>query len=220
MSGQVLQFDPAAHKVVDVLLPWYVNGTLEGDELAFVQTHLGRCASCQREVEWLRELNAACIAGEADPEASRALRQLRGKLEQPRNKSSAQSWALNLSNRIWNRLRPWSGWVIATELAGIIALGIWWLPTPDAPALYRTLGASDAKTLTSGNLVVVFDPTTTEADLRRILRDAGARIVDGPTQANAYVLEVPPQRKDQAMQALRSERAAVLVEQLGPQGAR
>ena len=27
MTGRVLQFDPAAHKVADVLLPWLVNGT-------------------------------------------------------------------------------------------------------------------------------------------------------------------------------------------------
>jgi outer membrane lipopolysaccharide assembly protein LptE/RlpB len=65
--------------------------------------------------------------------------------------------------------------------------------------------------------VVVADPTTTEAELRRILRAAGARIVDGPTQANAYVLEVPAQRQEQAMRALRAEHALVLVERLGPQ---
>jgi hypothetical protein len=68
--------------------------------------------------------------------------------------------------------------------------------------------------------VVVFDPATPDADLRRILRDEGARIVDGPTQANAYVLDVPAQRRDQALQDLRAQRAAVMVEQLGPQGSR
>jgi len=41
MSGRVLPFDPPAHKVADVLLPWFVNGTLDEDELAFVQQHLG-----------------------------------------------------------------------------------------------------------------------------------------------------------------------------------
>jgi len=32
MTGKVLHFDAATHKVVDVLLPWYANGTLEGEE--------------------------------------------------------------------------------------------------------------------------------------------------------------------------------------------
>ena len=84
MTGRVLRFDAAAHKVVDVLLPWFVNGTLEGDELALVQRHLGECPRCQQEVEWLRELHAACIAGEAMPGASAAFRKLRGQLEESR----------------------------------------------------------------------------------------------------------------------------------------
>ena len=45
----------------------------------------------------------------------------------------------------------------------------------------------------SASLVVVFDPAATESDFRRSLRAAGARIVDGPTQANAYLLDVPPE---------------------------
>jgi hypothetical protein len=110
--------------------------------------------------------------------------------------------------------------VIATQLVVIIGLGAWALPTLDGPALYRTLSASNTRASTTGNLVVVFDPTTTEADLRRIVREVDARIVDGPTQANAYVLDVPAQRLASALQALRAERAAVLVEQLGPQAAR
>jgi hypothetical protein len=216
MMGRVLQLDPAAHKVTDALLPWFVNGTLDGDELSFVQKHLSRCASCQREVEWLRDLHAACIAGEADPDASSALRRLRRRLEQrPRDLGP-----MARLRYFWGQGRPWSRWLIATQLAVIIALGSWILAAYDRPELYRTLGASNATAPSSGKLVVVFDPATTEADLRRMLRDAGARIVDGPTEANAYVLDVPAQREAQALRALRAERAAVLVEQLGPQGLR
>jgi hypothetical protein len=102
-------------------------------------------------------------------------------------------------------------------LAVIVAAGVGLLSVPEGPALYRTLSAGNAKPVASGSIVVVFDPTTTEADLRRILRQVGARIVDGPSEANAYVLEVPAQRKDQALQALRAQRAAQLVEPLGPQ---
>jgi anti-sigma factor RsiW len=216
MTGSVLQLDPAAHKVADALLPWFVNGTLDGDELSFVQNHLSRCASCQREVEWLRELHAACVAGEADPEASRGLRQLRRRLEERPGRRGPMASL----REFWGRSRPWSRWVIATQLAVIVGLGFSILPAYDGPVLYRTLGASNAGVAATGNLVVVFDPATTEADLRRILRNAGARIVDGPTQANAYVLDVPEGHQDQALQALRAEQAAVLVEQLDPKGSR
>jgi anti-sigma-K factor RskA len=216
VTGRVLQLDPAAHKVADVLLPWFVNGTLDGDERAFVERHLEQCVRCQREVEWLRELHLACIAAEADPGASDAARKLRRRLMEPRDRDNAAA----VLKRLWGRVRPWSQLIAATEFVLIVALGAWVLLPSDSPTLYQTLGARTAKATAAGDLVVVFDPATTEAELRRMLRDSGARIVDGPTQSNAYILEIPASRQDQAVKALRAERAAVLVEPLGARTAR
>jgi hypothetical protein len=210
MSGRVLPFDPAAHKVADVLLPWFVNGTLEKDELAFVQEHLSACLRCQREVQWLRELRAACVDGEATPGASTVFRNLRRQLDEPR---AGRGKGGSLS-RLWRRAPSWSRWAMAAQLAVIVALGAALVPATDGPALYRTLGARNAAAPTTGTLVVVFDPTTTESDLRRILRKAGARVADGPTETNAYVLKVAAERRVEAAQALRTEPAVVLVEQL------
>jgi len=217
VTGRVLQIDPAAHKVADVLLPWLVNGTLEGDELAFVQQHVATCARCQREVEWLREFHAACVAGESEPQGSTsaAFRSLRHKLEARPKERSIGSW--------FHRFRlghSWTRWVIAAQLAVIVALGGAFIVGDDSPAAYRTLGSRAAGEATTGSLVVVFDPTTTEADLRRMLRDIGARLIDGPTRTNAYVLEVPDTRREQAVRVLRNERAVVLVESLDSKASR
>ncbi len=209
MSGRVLPFDPAAHKVADVLLPWFVNGTLDQDELAFVEQHLSECVRCQREVQWLRELRAACIDGEAAPGASTVFRNLRRQLDQPR---AGRGRGASL-RKLWKRAPPWSRWAMAAELAAIVALGAVLLPTTDGLAPFRTLGARSAAAPT-GSLVVVFDPTTPESELRRMLRKAEARVADGPTQTNAYVLKVAAQRQVEAAQALRAEPAVVLVEQL------
>jgi anti-sigma factor RsiW len=209
MSGRVLPFDPAAHKVADVLLPWFVNGTLDQDELAFVEQHLSECVRCQREVQWLRELRAACIDGEAAPGASTVFRNLRRQLDQPR----AERGRGASLRKLWKRAPPWSRWAMAAELAAIVALAAVLLPTTDGLAPYRTLGARSAAAPT-GSLVVVFDPTTPESELRRMLRKAEARVADGPTQTNAYVLKVAAQRQVEAVQALRAEPAVVLVEQL------
>ena len=43
MSGRVLPLQGSEHTVVDALLPWYVNGTLRGDELDRVKQHLSCC---------------------------------------------------------------------------------------------------------------------------------------------------------------------------------
>ena len=209
MSGRVLPFDPAAHKVADVLLPWFVNGTLDKDELAFVQQHLGECVRCQREVQWLRELRAACIDGEAAPGASTVFRNLRRQLDEPRTGRGNEGSL----RKLWRRVPPWSRWAMAAELAVIVALGAVLLPATDGLAPYRTLGARSAAAPT-GSLVVVFDPATPESELRRMLRKAGARVADGPTQTNAYVLKVAAERRAEAVQALRAEPAVVLAEQL------
>ena len=211
MTGQVLRFDAAAHKVVDALLPWYVNGTLKGEELEGVQRHLQDCALCRQEVEWLRELYAACAAAEADPGTSNSFRNLRRRLEtRPAGDRDVTGSA--------SKHTAWPRWAVAASLAVAVVVGASLLRDASAPTLYRTLGAAGS-TEPAGSMIVVFDPATTESDLRRILRKADARLVDGPTRSNAYVLYVPAAQRQEAMRALRAERAVVLVESLGPEKA-
>ena len=209
MNGRVLPFDAATHKVVDVLLPWYVNGTLEDDERALVQQHLAQCERCRREVEWLQELQAACAAAAAVPGASPAVHHLRQRLMGPRT-------APGIAGRLkaqWRRVQPWSRAVMAAQLAAILVLGsVVASQEPSAP--YRTLGAADAAPA-SASLVVVFDPATTELDLRRALRAVGATIVGGPTSTNAYLVDVPPGTEEQARRVLKTDQRIVLVEPLG-----
>jgi len=198
VNARIIPFDAATHKIVHVLLPWWVNGTLKGDELALVQRHLDECAQCRQEVEWLRELHAACIAGEAMPGASVAFRNLRRQLEASSEGRDSRARLRELRGRT----RRWWQWAVAAEFAMIVVLGGLLLTSADGPALYRTLGASDAGAPAAGSLVVVFDPATSQAEVQRILRSAGARIVDGPTVANAYVLEVPSGQAGRAAQAI------------------
>jgi hypothetical protein len=109
---------------------------------------------------------------------------------------------------------------MAAQLAVILALGTVVVIGDDRPAVYRTLGADNARAPVTGTFVVVFDPAATELDLRRMLRAVDARIVDGPTQANAYLLEVPANRREQTAHALKADRHVVLVESLDPGAAR
>ena len=200
-EGQVLRLDSATHRIVDVLLPWFVNGTLESEERALVERHLDHCKRCRREVEWLRELHAACAIAAA-PGGSPAVTRLRQRLMAPRT-------AFEMAARR-PRLQPWSGAVIAAQLAAILVLGALVVRSDETRAPYRTLSS----TASSASLVVVFDPATAESDLRRSLQAARARIVDGPTQANAYLLDVPPDAREHAIRTLKADRRVVLVESL------
>jgi len=207
MTGHVLQFESGVHKLVDALLPWYVNGTLTPEELSYVQKHLDECGPCRQEADWLRELHAACIAAESTPGGAAALRNLRRQFE---------GRGPDRAGRVRARSGSWTRWSLAASFIVLAAFAVS-VMRDSVVAPYHTL-ASTSGVAGKGSLIVVFDPAATEAELRRILREAGARMVDGPTQSNAYVLDVPPARLDAATRALRSDHAVILVERLSQEG--
>jgi hypothetical protein len=66
-------------------------------------------------------------------------------------------------------------------------------PAPsDAASPYVGLSAP-APAAPAGDALVIFRPDTTEAALRSLLQAQQARIVSGPTEAGAYLLQVQPQ---------------------------
>jgi hypothetical protein len=79
---------------------------------------------------------------------------------------------------------------------------------------FRALGGPGASGTASGNLIVRFRPEATEQEMRRVLRDSRARLVDGPTTTDAYLLAVPSGFEAAAVRQLRQERAVLLVESL------
>ena len=219
MSGRILKFDDSAQRAAEAVLPWFVNGTLDGDELAAVEQHLRECARCRREIDWLRELQGVCAvetpeeAATAHTDATASYRRLRDRIDRPWPRE-ALAQRLGRVLQAWQRTTSWAKWAIAVEFGAIVALAVVLAPGGEDPAVYRTLGATPVRATPASTLAVMFDEKATESDLRRILRAAGARIIEGPTEANAYVLEVPPERRDAALAALRAESAVVLAEPL------
>ena len=69
----------------------------------------------------------------------------------------------------------------------------------------------------AARLVVTFRPDTTEAELRRIVRGSGARIVGGPTVTNAWLIGADGQL-DPVLARLRAEPAVTLAEPLSMDG--
>ena len=63
-------------------------------------------------------------------------------------------------------------------------------------------------------MIVVFRPDARESDMRRLLEHSDARLVDGPTAANAYVLRIPDAERTKALSQLRNDAAVVLAEPL------
>ena len=66
----------------------------------------------------------------------------------------------------------------------------------------------------AANVVVMFKPEASEREIRNALRASGARMVDGPTASNAWLLSVPGQGHLQAIARLRAQPAVAIAESL------
>lgn len=201
MNGHVFRLDIPPHQAVQELLPWYATGQLAPRDAELVQQHLCTCHECRRDLEWDRAMCAAPSEEPAGIDMERALARLRpalGARESAPGTGAAPA-----------RPGPGLRWVLAAQwllIAGLLVL----LARPEPAPRYQALGAARA----TGNLIVTFRPETSERELRRILQTHGARVVDGPTATDAYLLSVPAHARTAALQALRVEPAVILAASL------
>jgi hypothetical protein len=204
------------HAETRLLLPWLANGTLEGGELERVQAHLEGCPACREALAIECGLRAR-RRDEPPLSAQRAFEKLRPRLgAQETRGGSVGRWAgLAAANDA-----RWLRFLAAAQFGVLLVLGValgLTLARPGAgEAAYRTLGAHDAA---RADIVVRFNPATPERELRRVLRASGARVVDGPSAAGAWVLATAPAGTRAALRRLRAEPAVTLAEPLVIEGA-
>jgi anti-sigma factor RsiW len=218
MNGRVFRIDIPAHQAVQELLPWYAAGQLAPDEARRVHEHLQACAQCRQDLEWEHGVRADAaqdpLPAGLDMEA--ALARLMPALG-PQERAEAPLPTASPWWRVAAANQPsWLRWAVAAQWVVIAGLGALLLRPAAEPGIYRALGSGAAAT---GNLVVVFQPNTTERELRRVLQAQNARVVDGPTVTDAYLLSVPAASRAQALKALRADAAVKLVEPLDGGGA-
>ena len=205
--ARIIPLHGSRHDEAQRLLPWFVSGELDATDFALVDGHLAECAECRADLQFEATLMAEVEA-----------------LPQP----AADDWAdlpvrppvVEASPRrpIWAPLaglwqtvtRPISlGWALAGQ-AVIVAAAFAVVPYLSRPAVYQALSAPQP--VAAGNVIVIFRPDTREQDLRRILTLTGARLVDGPTPADAYVLQVAPAQRSSVLARLRTQREIVLAQ--------
>jgi anti-sigma factor RsiW len=212
MSGKILRLDDSEHRAVDAVLPWFVNGTLEDALIERVERHLPDCSRCRSEVAFLKELREACRMAEFAPDPTPAYHTLSRRIARG-PKGSLADLARAVFGR-WRRAPRWARWTIAGQSAAVFALLLAIAPLGGGPGeIYRTLGAPAGAG--GPTVAVVFEPGIRESQLRQTLASVGARIVDGPTGTDAYVLQVPAGDEASALARLRAAPGVVLAEPLG-----
>ena len=203
--GKVIRLPNDPHRETELLLPWYAAGRLEGDERARIEAHLRGCARCRAELAAEQRLGAevANLPLDADLGWASMLRRIE---ETPARR---QGWG-----DLMRAAAPWAGWATAACLTLALVGGA--LIHRNAPATYQTLSAP-TPAAAPGNAIVVFRPEATEAAMAAALSATHARIVDGPTGADAYVLRVSAADRDAAVAKLRTLASVEMAEPIdGP----
>jgi anti-sigma factor RsiW len=212
MTGRIIPLH-GDHDEAQALMPWYVTGALDAADRAKVEAHLGACPECQAELRLERRLEAEVAGLTFDVEQGWTA--LRGRLDigPPRRmRGGVRAWlggALAQARRWWRASPPWLGWALAAQGAALVMVGVLAAPAVQ-PARYHALGAAPASAV--GNVVVIFRPDTRESALRATLRASRARLVDGPTAADAYLVHVPAGERPAILATLRGQADVVLAE--------
>lgn len=200
--------DPArpedVHEEAEALLPWYATGQLSPTDRALVENHLSSCARCQRQLGIERQVIDEFQA--FAPQLDAGWARLRSRIERG---EPVPSWRARTAADFWNLFRrPAVASLAAAQVAFLIlaAVLLSWLNHPD----YQVLGGSEPPPV--ANVIVMFAPATTEAELRRALNASGASLVGGPTAADAYLLHVPANERSTALSRLRADAQVTMAQ--------
>ncbi len=214
------------HQEAWELVPWYVNGTLEGLELERFAAHLERCPLCQAEVDANRELAVAVReVAELPLSPVAGFERLMARIDAagtesaepapPRSPAAARGW--------WRATPRAARWALALQAAALLALVIGLaLARPPAPGPAARPGGPFVTLSTPAHPValaperaelrLVVAPTTPEARLRQLLAAVGGEIVAGPSPAGAYTVAVAAEDRDVALFRLRAAPEVALAE--------
>ncbi len=229
------------HQQILLLLPWYLNQTLEQDERQRVERHLNNCMLCNRELVALREL-AAAVKHSSDLEmaAEASFAKLRPFLKtaievrqppEPSHNPPATGWfgkrahaAPGLSGPAVNRqsrLLRLSGSTVtrfaiaASMLLAMIPL-IMQYGRPPATTDYYTLSAARPESPAGAKLRVVFAKSLPDAGIDALLEQIHGQRIEGPNSAGAYTVKLDAGKDGvdvtAAVALLRSEQNVLLVE--------
>ena len=200
-----------AHRETLLLLPWHVTGALGEAEQARIEAHLADCAECRAELALERRLASEVVA--LSPESEPAWDAMQRRLAQPVRRRT-KPVRRNPARQAAKIALPWLGWAVAAGIMMVLGVQAV-LPQRPAP-VYHALAASPAHA--DADVAVIFRPQTTEADIHSILDASQARVADGPTATDAWLLSVPMPERDTAVRRLRASPDVLTAEPLDPVG--
>ncbi|MAE97118.1 MAG: hypothetical protein CL910_20915 [Deltaproteobacteria bacterium] len=164
--------DRQERRAIEKLLPFHDSGTLDAEETARVERALEADAELREELAFLHDLRTGVHAATEVPSAGDlGWARLQSSIRRERRKE--------LVSRAW---RP------ALALAAGLALVV------QGMTIFRLneQNASLAGGPPTAELQITFAPDAREVEIRALLQEVGATIVDGPGPSGVYRLDIEP----------------------------
>lgn len=218
------------HQQVLLLLPWYLNHSLDAGELRLVEEHIRGCMLCRGELKRLERLASAVKrASDLDVAADISFDGLREQLKSSRPVSRLGSLSpphgaagqgmrhkKNAGRQSFGGIRidRWLGFALAASL--LLAFVPLVMRTDLAAVDYRTL--ADAKLESGGGtkLRVVFKKMLPDDEIDGLLARIHSRRLEGPNSLGAYTVQLGSDADTPSMSAaldfLRSQQNVMLAE--------
>ena len=225
------------HRQIQLLLPWYVNHSLEQNERKQVENHLRSCILCRRELVVLRKLaedvNQSSVL---DVAAEASFARLRGKLQaaEPdrsfinqqnpdwlkKSANATSGLSVHTTNKARRLLRfsGRAGKYVAIAASMLLAM------IPVVMQYGRSSGTTDYYTLsdakpespTGTQLRIVFSKSLPSAEINLLLEKIHGQLVEGPNSVGAYTARLSTGKDNQDLTAavafLRKQQNVLLVE--------
>lgn len=200
------------HAGIDLLLPWYLNHTLEKGEQEEVAKHLPGCAICQRELEVLSKEKKLYQSLAEEIFVPKTFPQLMAKIEG----SKETLWQRIISVIPIPLPRPTFATVlIALQSCIIVGLIVFLAINPwrAGERAYRTLSGPTVIEEKGPRLVILFQEGVLEKIMRGVILEIDGSIVSGPSSIGLYIVElrskIDPEELHHALSLLQQKKDVI-----------
>lgn len=205
-----------SHEEINLLLPWYLNGTLESEEKEVVTKHLSNCSLCHMEIEELKMLRGTIMeANEAQNEmlsvpVERMEMNILDRIDSIEESTyqETQRVPITESESLWTKVQGLLDGISMPALSPVGMAALFVIQFAIIIGLASTLLFNEPEyevlsvnTQTAQDLgptiMISFKDSVTEKEIRNLLSSIDGRIIDGPKAGGLYVVELPKEFNSQ-----------------------
>ncbi len=199
-----------SHEEINLLLPWYLNGTLQSEEKEVVTKHLSDCSLCHMEIEELKLLRGSILEANEAHDAMLSVPVERMEMNildridsfEESNEQKTQRVPVADSEPIWSKVQGFLGAITMPSLSPVGMAALFVIQFAIILGLAGTLffNEPEYEVLSTGNqvaedlgpsIMISFQNSATEKEIRELLTSVGGKIIDGPKAGGLYIVELP-----------------------------